>query len=84
MALSATYQNSDNIYQYESSRGGNGREITRPEFPDRMKDLCSGIESHMHNSGVKLAGTVYFPVGETIVCEEQTAGVAVSGRMMSP
>ena len=26
------------------------------------QDLCPEIEEHEHNSGVKMAGTVYFPV----------------------
>ena len=51
--------NEDNIDQYDSSRGGNGRVITRAEFPDRLRE---GIEEHGHESGAKMAGTVYFPV----------------------
>ena len=84
VVLSATYQNADNVDQYDSSRGGNGREITRPEFPDRLIDLCEGIEEHEHNSGAQLAGTVYFPVTDMIDCETLSAGASVSSRMALP
>ena len=83
VVLNATYQNEDNIEQYDTDRGGNGRTIVRANFPDRLvvsshwsifvtklfdwsplpcQDLCPEIEEHEHNSGVKMAGTVYFPV----------------------
>lgn len=83
VVLNATYQNADNIEQYDTDRGGNGRTIVRANFPDRLvvsshwsifvtersdwsplpcQDLCPEIEEHEHNSGVKMAGTVYFPV----------------------
>ena len=67
MVLNATYQNEDNIEQYDTDRGGNGRTIVRANFPDRLVDLCPEIEEHEHNSGVKMAGTVYFPVQVIII-----------------
>ena len=29
---------------------------------DTFQDLCPEVEEHEHNSGVKMAGEVYFPV----------------------
>merc|ERR1711868_85640 len=84
-ALNAAYQNNDNFEQWSTARGGNGRTIHRAEFPSRMTDLCSGVENHVHNSGVKVAGTVYFPVGTPLFCEESAAGaVSTSARILSP
>ena len=74
----------DNIDQYDSSRGGNGRVITRAEFPDRLIDLCEGIEEHEHESGAQMAGTVYFPVGEAVFCDTLSAGVTVNSRVALP
>ena len=67
VVLNATYQNEDNIDQYDTDKGGNGRTVVRANFPDRLVDLCPEIEEHEHNSGVKMAGTVYFPVVVSIL-----------------
>merc|ERR1719277_1755352 len=103
--ISGTYQNYDNFEQYDTDKGGNGREIHRASFPDRLKDLCEGIEAreihrasfpdrlkdlcegiedHEHVSDVKLAGTVYFPVTDTIDCDVLGAGVSTNSRMLHP
>ena len=82
--ISGTYQNYDNFEQYDTDKGGNGREIHRATFPDRLKDLCEGIEDHEHVSEVKTAGTVYFPVHDTIDCDILGAGVSLNSRMGLP
>lgn len=41
----------------------------RANFPDRLVDLCPEVEEHEHNSGVKMAGTVYFPVENLLDCD---------------
>ena len=71
-------QEDEGIDEYDTGKGGNGREIVRREFPDRLTDLCDGIESHEHNSGVKKAGTAYFPAGESIICSTLVASATVN------
>merc|ERR1712045_464982 len=75
-------QEEQEIEEYDTDKGGNGREIVRREFPDRLTDLCDGIEDHSHNSGVKKAGTAYFPVGDSIICSTLSASAAINSRQV--
>merc|ERR1712072_313723 len=70
------------IDEYDTGKGGNGRTIVRREFPDRLTDLCDGIEDHEHNSGVKKAGTAYFPAGDSIICSTLAASVTTNSRQL--
>ena len=49
----------------------------RANFPDRLVDLCPEIEEHEHNSGVKMAGTVYFPVVVSIIVYKYIVSVSI-------
>ena len=75
-----TVQEEQEIDQYDTGKGGNGREIVRREFPDRLTDLCDGIEDHSHESGVKKAGTAYFPAGDSIICSTLSASAVINSR----
>merc|ERR1712061_463684 len=75
-------QEEQEIEEYDTDKGGNGREIVRREFPDRLTDLCDGIEDHEHNSGVKKAGTAYFPAGDSIICSTLAASVTTNSRQL--
>ena len=48
----AAIQEEQEIDEYDTSKGGNGRVVVRREFPDRLTDLCDGIEDHQLSSGV--------------------------------
>ena len=50
----AAIQEEQEIDEYDTSKGGNGRVVVRREFPDRLTDLCDGIEDHQLSSGVML------------------------------
>ena len=71
------------IDEYDTGKGGNGRTIVRREFPDRLTDLCDGIEDHEQNSGVKKAGTAYFPAGNSIICSTLAASVTTNNSTAS-
>ena len=75
-------QEEQDIDEYDTGKGGNGRTIVRREFPDRLTDLCDGIEDHEHNSGVKKAGTAYFPAGDSIICSTLAASVTTNSRQL--
>merc|ERR1719350_2591919 len=77
-AVLGAVQEDSGVDEYDSGKGGNGRDIVRREFPDRLTDLCDGIEDHEHNSGVKKAGTAYFPAGDSIICSTLVASVTVN------
>ena len=74
----AAIQEEQEIDEYDTGKGGNGRTIVRREFPDRLTDLCDGIQDHEHNSGVKKAGTAYFPAGDSIICSTLAASVTTN------
>merc|ERR1712157_172873 len=75
-------QEEQEIDEHDTGKGGNGRTIVRREFPDRLTDLCDGIEDHEHNSGVKKAGTAYFPAGDSIICSNLAASVSTNSRQL--
>ena len=76
-------QEEQEIEEYDTDKGGNGRTIVRREFPDRLTDLCDGIEDHEQNSGVKKAGTAYFPAGNSIICSTLAASVTTNNSTAS-
>ena len=81
LSLGAVLEEQD-IDEYDTGKGGNGRTTVRREFPDRLTDLCDGIEDHEHNSGVKKAGTAYFPAGDSIICSTLAASVTTNSRQL--
>merc|ERR1719464_286955 len=76
-------QEEQEIDEYDTGKGGNGRTIVRREFPDRLTDLCDGIEDHEQSSGVKKAGTAYFPAGNSIICSTLAASVTTNNSTAS-
>ena len=82
LSLGAVQEEQD-IDEYDTGKGGNGRTIVRREFPDRLTDLCDGIEDHEQNSGVKKAGTAYFPAGNSIICSTLAASVTTNNSTAS-